>query len=1276
MSWSPLGPTIVISAKNLSYTRMARENEVGCQAAILDIAIHPLDQTNIVAVVRRVGGTSAFHSTDDGHSWTPISDVLTQANPQLDISSAAFHPTLPNVIFLGARAGQQVFVSNDGGQTWPLQADPGGQVTKLVVDRSSDPADASQAFVYAATNSGVAWSSDGGASWSMAGANGEVTSLAVYMPLSGDRQFYAGVYGAGLFYYDGTFGASLFPAGGATWQNLLGNAPGLPAPSSLAANFTVYVDYSPRQPTVVYAFIAQLYSDHANWESSQLYVSSSAPPSGSWTQAAGTQPPVDSNLEGVSFMAVSPANGTASAADVLFASAGVFLQRSTNVGLSWDLGDQQQLLHSDTRSLAQYPPKTAFYPDTLASGTLSPQSRVYVGCDGGLAASIGYSEPSFSFDAPSDIDFNAGSAYDPTEGLVQSLNHGLAAVAAYQFASNPAPMSGGPMSLAGYCTALDTGTSRRVGSPAWADVAGGDSGLIFVAPTGNGIQVWSNDSADIIWPVWNLISYVDQDPFEGGSSFAHVATPGAPSCELTSNPVPAPSPANFYAGILALEQVTTLAQVVNPGSAVTIYPVTMTPDFVLGARVCLGDPALDVYQPITQVNADNFVATIFPPQSGPNYPIGTAVRVVRTWVGRVTDDSAAPISQAFLPQGKRMYRLAQSGDNLLAASADQKLWSVAGASAAGPSTVWTQVANTPTVLNGATVDDPNDGIEAGEFESGVQVQLGNKPLIAGIAADAGGTFYVMLSAPDPATNTPLFSIQAGAWTAENCTQPANAAIPVGVALGKLIADPGVAGRLYVSRNARIFQLDKSASGWTWTDLTDNLPGQEIHDLWFGNIAPVGAATRTVLRALTAVRGLWEIELGGPAATDPQLYFRDHAFDPGWLGPSVDGIVSPLNSTETCWHWQSPDILVDTPLEDKNSNLYYQNDPQAPTPTAGDYAWFKDRSQGAAAGQTARIWVRVNNRSVNASGLVNVWVITAPYSGGLPALPSGFWPRFQSNGSIDTSSFTGAWTSLGVQTVTARAEEPGIAGFQMPTGSQGDHRCIVAFVHGPGAALLDTTGLNQVVDDVVPARPQIAQRNVFVGAPLPPGPDSPLPSGPFGPVGEIVILPIEFHNPGNKLAEYTVRFNLAAIPKTASFEFRLTKNATPRAIKGARPLRVRPTPQKSGRKRAKRKPARSAIGKLALRATVHASAGGGIVEAQRVKVKPQSNFAAELTLRFPGPRRAGEVYRVDILQLSKGKVAGGATILVPVAGRRATPKQTQVDWDVERATADRLTGRSR
>src|SRR5579871_439719 len=162
MSWSPLGPTIVISAKNLSYTRMARENEVGCQAAILDIAIHPLDQTNIVAVVRRVGGTSAFHSTDDGHSWTPISDVLTQANPQLDISSAAFHPTLPNVIFLGARAGQQVFVSNDGGQTWPLQADPGGQVTKLVVDRSSDPADASQAFVYAATNSGVAWSSDGG----------------------------------------------------------------------------------------------------------------------------------------------------------------------------------------------------------------------------------------------------------------------------------------------------------------------------------------------------------------------------------------------------------------------------------------------------------------------------------------------------------------------------------------------------------------------------------------------------------------------------------------------------------------------------------------------------------------------------------------------------------------------------------------------------------------------------------------------------------------------------------------------------------------------------------------------------------------------------------------------------------------------------------------------------------------------------------------------------------------------------------------------------------
>lgn len=1272
MTWIPLGPTFVLAPRYQDYTRMARANLYGAQCAVLGIAVSPADERNIVVVTRRVGGSSAFRTVNDGHSWSAIADGLTRANPQLDLACAAIHPALANVVYLGARDGRRVFVSPDGGQTWPQQRDPGGKVTQLIVDRNSS-GDWHAATLYAATDAGVAHSIDGGDTWSMA-AIGEVTSLAVYMPVSGTRRFYAGVYGRGLFYAES-------PAG--PWTNLFGTAVGLPpAPASGAAPIVVLVDYCPRQPDRVYALVSTLANDHLGPGAPHLYVSVAAPPSGAWEErGAGLQPPLDYGLEGLAFM-VAPEPFGADTGDVLFCSAGVYFQRSIDGGRTWQISYGGNILHTDTRSLSHHPPKTAYYPDALASGAIAPRARVYVGNDGGLGASRGYSNPSFTFGSLITGEFNSGATYNTSLGIVEGLNHGLASLAAHQFASNPDPLGGGPMSMLGYVTTLDTGTHRHLGSTVWRNLDGGDAGPIAVAPTTNGVRAWLNASENIIWPTWNFITWVDRD---GCEEWQHVITADASSSGATSNMAPGGGE-TVYVGIIALEQVTTLFSPVTSHSAdVEVIPVTMTPDLIVGARVGLGDPEPVVYQAISSVSSDRFHCLI---QGSHTYPAGTAVRVVRSYVARVTGNTAARISQIFIPQIRRIYRLAKSGDVLLGASADQRLWTASSVSTATDTTVWTEITGRPTELS-TVLGGPDNLSGAGEYVSGVELQRLN-PLISDIVADASGVFYVMLSGPVTATPpgggtiaTTLFRIAGGAWVAEACTLPSTATIPQGVALGRVVAHPTQPGRLFVTRNERVFQLDRGMTSWTWTELTDNLPGQEIHDLWIGNIAAVGATPRLVLRATTAVRGVWEMEIDAPAISGAHFYFRDHSFDPGWTRPSTDGVLNPLRAGQRHWHWQSADIKVDTPLRDSTGALYYQNDPEAPSPTADDFGWFKDRSQTAAAGTTARIWVRVNNRSTLASGEVSVWAITCQFSGALPALPAMFWSRFHGDGTLDsTSALSADWTSLGVRTVSGvHAEAPGIVEFEMPTGAAGDHRCVVVFVHGPGAALI-TTGLSLVIDEVVPAHNQIAQRNVLVGPPLPPSPSTPPPPSQGGDTGVGGTLAreiyVEFNNPWPEYRRMTVSFDLTNLPPAIGLRFRLSRNAQPEAITGAKPRPLgclalplqllRKSENESGDGSSKTK-------RLDLASAVYVPDGAGEIELRDMPVAAGGKIAAQLELRHEGQLEPGAEYHLDLIQSIKREVVGGATIVLPVSKAKPAGEDEKIDWEVEREIGSRIaTGR--
>jgi hypothetical protein len=1284
MTWIPLGPILVAEPRVWNYSRLARANDRGYQCAVLGIAVHPNDEHNILVVLRRVGGSTAFRTLDDGRSWSAVADDLTRANPQLDLACAALHPSLPDVLYLGARAGQRVFVSADGGLTWPQQRDPGGKVNKLIVDRSSGP-DWHTATLYAATDAGVSTSVDGGDTWTMSPL-GEVISLAVYMPLAGPPKFYAGVYGRGLFYAT---------APGGPWQNLFGSAPGLPPVPAPGTNLAVYVDYTPRQPDRVYALVVSLYGDHYGPNNQRLYVSTGAAPAATWeTRGPIGQPVVDYSLEGVDFLACPEPVG-ADTGDVLLCTGGVWLWRSVDGGRNWDgsdltpghYPDLNMLHHVDMRSFGQHPAKTAYYPDTLPLSASAPPARIYLGSDGGLAASRGYSDPSFSLDSPPGAaeSFNAGASYDSTARFVESLNSGLGGIAAHQIAGNPDPLSGGPLSQMAYVTALDTGGARRIGSVAWEPTAGGDAGPIFIWQQPTGVRVWTNESVNILFPVWNLMTWLDQDPSAAGP--AHVTTAGAPSCGATSNMV-ADGTGGFYAGLIARDQVTTLAASVTiaAGGAhdTDVYPAAMTPDLIVGARVGVGDGSESTYYPISAVASDHFTVMLFGPAT---HPVGTPVRVQSSYAARVSGTVATRISQVFVPQTRRFYRMARSGDTLLAASADQRLWTLSGASTATPASAWTELAGRPADFSASALDEPDD-ISAGQFVSGLELQR-SVPLIACLTADAAGTFYVILATAVSATlgsetvSTVLFRAAGGAWVPERCTPPPAALIPVGVTLGRVARHPTQPGKLYVSRNARLFLIESGPSAWTWTDLTGNLPGQEIHDLWIGNVGAASAPPRFVLRALTPVRGVWELDLAMAQAPDAlQPYFRDHAFDPGWIGPSVDGVASPLNPSHRFYHWQSADIKVDTPLRDSTGALYYQNDPEAPNPTPGDFAWIKDRSQSASAGTTARVWVRVNNRSTTPSPAnLWVWALTCQYSGALPSLPMGFWSRFHADGTLDSSPPGGGWTSLGVQPVSGiHAESPGVAGFTMPTGAAGDHRCIVAFVHGPGAAL-DTTGLSLIVDEVVPACRQIAQRNVIVGPALPAGPGTPPPPSGNDWPGAIDALMdrhyIEFNNPGRERRPATVRFDLHDLPPALTLHLRFSPNVRPESVTGAkkRPALVSLLEWLLELLRAALTGRKRKSPRLPLDWRSYTTRGGREVVLKDLLLEAESKAAATLSLKFSGPLYPGYEYRLDILQYVKDRLAGGASLFIPVAGDpRPDGGVVDVDWERERKSAGKAESR--
>lgn len=145
---------------------------------------HPGDQNTLYASGHPAGGGNlgVIISTDGGASWRQISPG---ADGPVDFHQMTISPADPNVIY-GAYGYLQA--SRDAGKTWEKV----GRAPTDLVDLAASAVDADR--LYAATESGLLVSRDGGRSWQPHTFDGETVTM---VEAAGGR-LYAAVIGEGL----------------------------------------------------------------------------------------------------------------------------------------------------------------------------------------------------------------------------------------------------------------------------------------------------------------------------------------------------------------------------------------------------------------------------------------------------------------------------------------------------------------------------------------------------------------------------------------------------------------------------------------------------------------------------------------------------------------------------------------------------------------------------------------------------------------------------------------------------------------------------------------------------------------------------------------------------------------------------------------------------------------------------------------------------------------------------------------------------------------------
>jgi hypothetical protein len=298
----------------------------------------------------------------------------------------------------------------------------------------------------------------------------------------------------------------------------------------------------------------------------------------------------------------------------------------------------------------------------------------------------------------------------------------------------------------------------------------------------------------------------------------------------------------------------------------------------------------------------------------------------------------------------------------------------------------------------------------------------------------------------------------------------------------LIVDPNNPATLYAGSDIGVWT--SSDGGVNWTVMDNGLPDAAVLDL------QIHQPSR-LMRAALYGRGVFQYKLDAPPAPDVQLYIRDTTYDLG-LTPTVDWIDDyALWPAQPAVHWESPNIKVDVPTPagyqtpTTNINFFVFND--LIVDGSGGVATI-DPSSGTV---TNRVYVEVHNRGISVAQNIQVMLLLADASAGLPSLPSGY----TSNVTSGTVITTALWQTVGFRTIaTLKDGVPEVVEFPLPSTMLPppaslpghSHQCLLAILH---SAADPFTSTQTNVDALTVADRKVGQKNLnvvqFIGVPPPP-----------------------------------------------------------------------------------------------------------------------------------------------------------------------------------------------
>jgi photosystem II stability/assembly factor-like uncharacterized protein len=308
-----------------------------------------------------------------------------------------------------------------------------------------------------------------------------------------------------------------------------------------------------------------------------------------------------------------------------------------------------------------------------------------------------------------------------------------------------------------------------------------------------------------------------------------------------------------------------------------------------------------------------------------------------------------------------------------------------------------------------------------------------------------------------------------------------------IPVNALVVDPSVAtgNRMFIGTDIGVFETTNGGTTWNIISASSTgLPNCAVFDL------RLHEAIR-ILRAATHGRGLWEKLVDASSTPAVDIYVRDHVMDTARIFPPQYGIAAsfedPLRYValgDQQFFWMCADIKVDA-LEGTVPSY------QMPV-AAVDYVAFESKLQHRQPQRTKvnRVYVQIHNRGFQAATNLNVKILWAEASAGLPNLPSDFWTAFPGN-----SSTTTQWHPVGAAQTIA-SFKPGIPMILewdwTPPATAADHSCMLVVMD---CASDPIPSANKVFDVgiLIPTEKHVGLKNLH----LIDSPPTPPPGGLFG-----------------------------------------------------------------------------------------------------------------------------------------------------------------------------------